>query len=334
MNPILLRYVGFMLAAAIAGAGGGYLAVSKKVFPPSVTQSGTIPAIPAQPFPGEGIPAIQAIPAIPNNHPIPPRGDAPTLSSLPFTKCSSFQATPKDAYCLVPTDFGDGPNTQTNVTLAGYNFTKANNAVKWDGAVIGRLFSTDDGTKISFLTPSGQQACSLHDVSVTTVYGTSNNLQVKIIDPFTGFLPLWFLSIKNTGGYLTSSASVGEEIDLSISIPEDPKYYSLDIYAQFSKYDSDKKFLWAGEAMTPLTAVKLPENYDLGGNAVYRLKIPQEVNRCPVDIYPGCESSKYADQVIPITPGSYGIKITTVAKGQCSTRVDAGSVGFHAFTIK
>lgn len=55
MNPILLRYVGFALAAVIAGAGGGYLAVN----------TGTIPAIPAQPIPGQGIPAEPAIPATP-----------------------------------------------------------------------------------------------------------------------------------------------------------------------------------------------------------------------------------------------------------------------------
>ena len=332
MNPILLRYVGFALAAVIAGAGGGYLVVNKKATSPPVTQSGTVPA---QPFPGEGIPATPAVPA---NHPMPPRGDAPALSSiLGLTKCSYFQATPKDAYCLAPNDYGDGPDTRTNITLFGYNFTKANNAIKWGGAVIGRLLSTDNGTKVSLTTPSDQQICSLHDVSVTTIYGTSNNLQVKIIDPFTGFLPLWLLSIKDTGGgYLKDSGSVGEEIDLSVMIQEDPKYYSLDIYAQFSKYDSEsyKKFLWAGEAMAPLTAVKLPENYDLGGNAVYRLKIPQEVNRCPTGIYPDCASSKYADQMIPITPGSYGVRITTVAKGQCSTRVDTQSVGFPAFTIK
>ena len=59
MNPLALRYVGFLLAAVVAGVGGGYLAVNQKVSPPSVTQSGTVPA---QPFPGQGIPAIPAIP--------------------------------------------------------------------------------------------------------------------------------------------------------------------------------------------------------------------------------------------------------------------------------
>ncbi|GEM_PF-4843434 len=65
MNPILLRYAGFALVAVIAGAGGGYLAVNQKAALLSVTQSGTIPAIPAQPFPGEKSPAVRAVPAIP-----------------------------------------------------------------------------------------------------------------------------------------------------------------------------------------------------------------------------------------------------------------------------
>ena len=65
MNPIILRYAGFALAAVIAGAGGGYLAVNNDKQPPQVVQSGTIPAIPAQPFPGEKSPAVRAVPAIP-----------------------------------------------------------------------------------------------------------------------------------------------------------------------------------------------------------------------------------------------------------------------------
>ena len=56
MNPFLLRYAGLALVAAIFGVGGGYFAVSKTVSPPS----GTTVAIPAQPFPGQGIPAIPA----------------------------------------------------------------------------------------------------------------------------------------------------------------------------------------------------------------------------------------------------------------------------------
>jgi len=60
MNPIILRYAGLALIAAIFGGGGGYLAVNNgKQSPPQIVQSGTIPA---QPFPGQGIPAIPAIP--------------------------------------------------------------------------------------------------------------------------------------------------------------------------------------------------------------------------------------------------------------------------------
>ena len=39
---------------------------SQKSAPPDVVKSGTVPAIPAQPFPGQGIPAIPAIPALPS----------------------------------------------------------------------------------------------------------------------------------------------------------------------------------------------------------------------------------------------------------------------------
>ena len=62
MNPILLRYVAVAIIAAIFGVGGGYLAVNNKNERPT-PQSGTTVAIPAQPFPGQSIPAIPAIPA-------------------------------------------------------------------------------------------------------------------------------------------------------------------------------------------------------------------------------------------------------------------------------
>src|SRR3989344_3383055 len=76
MNPILLRYVGFALVAAIAGGGGGYLAENNgKQSPPQVVQSGTIPA---QPFPGQGFPAIPAIPAKPQKG--KPESKTPTIS--------------------------------------------------------------------------------------------------------------------------------------------------------------------------------------------------------------------------------------------------------------
>jgi len=55
MKQKLLRYMGFALTAVIFGAGGGYLAVN---------QSGTIPAIPAKPIPGQGIPAEPATPKV------------------------------------------------------------------------------------------------------------------------------------------------------------------------------------------------------------------------------------------------------------------------------
>lgn len=330
MNPILLRYGAFLLAAVIAGAGGGYLAVNnKKASPPAVTQSGTIPAIPAQPFPGQGVPAIPAIPAVPVDHPTPPRADAPVLESLSLSKCSAYRATPADAYCLVPIyGYGDRDSlyTKTGVTATGYNFTRFNNALLWDKVVIDRLVSEDNGTKLSFITPDSQQACSLHDVAVKTAFGTSNNLQVKLIDPYTHFLPLWFLGTDK------KSSSVGTEVDFRLDIPEDPMFYTLELYAQFSKYAPDKSFMWSGEAVTPLTLVSWPSGFGLGGSAVYRLKIPQEVNQCPTSLYPSCVNSSKADKMATLTPGDYGLQILVVAKGKCSTNVSK-AVGFPPFTI-
>lgn len=327
MNPILLRYVGFALAAVIAGAGGGYLAVSKKASPPPITQSGTIPAISAQPFPGEGIPAIPAVPAVPVDHPISPRADVPVLNSLSLSKCSAYRATPEDAYCFAPIySGGDSLYTKTGVTATGYNFMRSNNALLWDKVVVDRLRSDDNGTKLSFITPDNQRACSLHDVAVKTAFGTSNNLQVKLIDPYTDFLPLWFLGTDK------KSSSVGTEVDFRLDIQEDPKFYTLELYAQFSKYAPDKSFMWSGEAVTPLTLVSWPSSFSLGGSAVYRLKIPQEVNQCPTSLYPTCVNSSKADKMATLTPGGYGLQIVVVAKGQCSTNVSK-AVGFPLFTI-
>lgn len=328
MNPILLRYAGVALVAVIAGAGGGYLAVNKKTSPPPITESGTIPAIPAQPFPGEGIPAIPAVPA---EHPRPPRGDAPFLSATNLSKCSLYRTTPEDAYCFAPSDEGGGYlRTQTGLTITGYNFTEHNNAIMWDKAVIDRVQSYEEGTKLSSLTPSGQKACSLHDLAVKTIFGTSNNLQIKLVDPGLPS-PFWFLGISSTGEYKKTSGSVGEEIDMRVMIPDDPKYYSLDLYAQFTKY-SGKSYLWAGEAMTPLAVVKWPSSFSGGGDAVYRLKIPQEVNQCPTNLYPQCAGSRFENKMIALTPGEYGIQIIVMAKGQCSVSVHT-AFGFPAFTI-
>lgn len=62
-----MRYAGIALVAVIAGAGGSYFALNNKNDQQVSTQSGTIPAIPAQPFPGQGVPAIPAIPAFPGD---------------------------------------------------------------------------------------------------------------------------------------------------------------------------------------------------------------------------------------------------------------------------
>lgn len=328
MSPILLRYVGFVLAAIIAGAGGGYLVVNNsKQSPPPITQSGIIPAIPAQPFPGQGIPAVPATPAVSTNHPMPPRGDAPVLENiLGLSKCKSYQATPEDAYCLAPTDHNQNGlvSTQFFLGATGYNFTRNNNTVMWDRTAIGRVQSINNGTELSFVSPSDQAACSLHDVSVKTTFGTSNKLQVKVVDPMTDQGSVaWFL-----GGPNKTSGSVGTEIDLPITILQYSKEYPLALYAQFSRnYPAPAMSAWGGESTAPLVRISPPSNLVLQENVLYRLKIPQEINLCPTSIYSTCIESVEADKTIQLTPGQYNVRIIAVAKGQCSTMrfgVDGG----------
>lgn len=69
MNSIVLRYLSFVLVALLAGAGGGMLVANKR---PANPPSGTTVAIPAQPFPGQGIHAIPAVPATPR---LPKKGN-------------------------------------------------------------------------------------------------------------------------------------------------------------------------------------------------------------------------------------------------------------------
>lgn len=62
-----MRYAAFLLVAVMAGAGGGYLVVNKTTSSPVITQSGAVPAIPAQSFPRQ---VMQAIPAVPAKPPV------------------------------------------------------------------------------------------------------------------------------------------------------------------------------------------------------------------------------------------------------------------------
>lgn len=64
MTQIFLRYIILVLIAAAAGMGGGYLAANNKIAS-LVSSSGTITATPAQPSPGQGVPAVPAVPAVP-----------------------------------------------------------------------------------------------------------------------------------------------------------------------------------------------------------------------------------------------------------------------------
>ncbi|MEK7579702.1 MAG: hypothetical protein AAB469_00735 [Patescibacteria group bacterium] len=335
MNPILLRYAGMALIAAIFGVGGGYLAVNNK----KASSPGTESTIQAYPFPGQGGRAIPAVPPILNipqpltNEPVPPRGDTPVLSSLSTAKCSYFRTTPEDAYCVQPHHWLP-LNTRVGMNAYGNNFAWANNAIQWDGNTIARLFSDDSGAKLYFTTPSDQELCSLHDLSVATINGISNSLKVKIIDPNIGYL--WVIPDRDpVTGEIYISGPVGSEIDLRVAdtggdVTE--KFYSLDLYAQFStnQYPPDNSYM-SGEAMTPLTVITPPTSEN-GYEGVYRLKIPSEINRCPTALYPHC-GGKLADKMVPLKPAPYGIRVVGLYKGKCSTIVNTQGVDSQPFRV-
>lgn len=140
MNQILLRYVVFTLAAAAAGAGGGYLAVKKgqspQATPPAVVRSGTTPAVPAQPTPGQGTAAVPASPATPGEPAPAPSPDSPVCPTVPYhrtvgaiTSASGITANvslyPADIAGFIRSISGNGSDTANRVQITSLTMTKA-----------------------------------------------------------------------------------------------------------------------------------------------------------------------------------------------------------------
>ena len=119
MKQKLLRYIGFVLTAVIAGAVGGYLATNnERMSPPPVVLSETAPAIPAQSFPGQKTPAIPAVPAVPG------------IRSEGENKITVLTPNGGETFCDI-----SQPNSE-----GWWNY------VKWSG-------NTDRGVKIALLRP-------------------------------------------------------------------------------------------------------------------------------------------------------------------------------------
>jgi len=291
--------------AVIAGAGGGYLAVNKKSPPPTQKASPqpsaeTTQVWPAYPFPGQGGGALPAlplslpqVPEFPYDQPASPVGEPPIVTSLRPTY-SNFIEDQNLTMLQIGTE-------RAWMDLSGKNFTRTNNVIKWDGNIIGRFFSSLSGTKLTFQTPANQQLCSTHDISVTTLNGTSNSVKIKLVEPWQSPL-LWTRVYPESG-------PIGTEVDFEVfpaagsdilDILE--KYYSSEFYAVFflpAKYK--------GVGAAPLTVITPPSSAN-NYKGVYRLKIPAEVHKCLPAVHSVCSTT----QVVPLGPESYGVYVIGV----------------------
>lgn len=219
MNLSFLRYFGIALIAGVFGVGGGYLAVNNKSTMP-VPPSGTTVAVPAQPFPGRGIPAIPAVPAQPQkgkpdigksiilfiqgeagkNQVVNPM----LITTLPSSGYIS------DAFASV---YSGG--AIKNV-IVGANFSPKNNTVYWDGAVLARDMeareNSDGNQNIYLPVPANTELGSFHAVYVKSPYGISNTIKVQAVEHHD--LP-WFWGIRPDSGPVGTKgeAKIWESMD-------------------------------------------------------------------------------------------------------------------------
>lgn len=263
MNPFLLRYVGFALAAVIAGAGGGYLAVNKTASPSAVTRSGVVPAIPAQPFPGQGIPAVPATPAIPLIRGTEAKS-APVLTSVD----PSF--TPHEPK-------GNLVNAGQPAVIHGSNFVSKHNAIFWDGKELvndrdAYIYDPtyDDGV-IGFTAPVEAKPGSIHAVAVKTQHGMSNTINVKVVEYF-----LYEGRPRFCGVSPYTGAAIGTTIRVCFTPPVGPYQYTIEkIYIDFSLPANMVKEGATGyaSAASPVTLKKIDNEYSF--------VVPEEAVFCP-----------------------------------------------------
>lgn len=214
-----MRYGGIALVAVIAGAGGGYLAVNnKKESPPVITESGTLPAVPAQPYPGYGGPVYVGPGETYVNRGVPAIPAIPALPSRP----DKTEENPAVSYIKSRTvDFGF--NKQNEATpnrwadVLGTSFDPTNNAIYWDNVVIGRsgagisgnYDSTVQQMSIAFAVPVNAGLGSTHSVSVKNNLGTSNAVQVRMVEGMDD-LPIY-------DGVRPSKGPAGTQVAVAIS---------------------------------------------------------------------------------------------------------------------
>lgn len=293
MNPILLRYTGIALVAVIAGAGGGYLAVNnKKASPPPVTQSGTIPAIPAQTFPGQGIPAIPAIPGIPTSVEKPEPTNAPAISHILV-------------HTIIRTGRANDVGAGQRVSIYGTNFSPKKNTVNWGDVPIVKNIESIYGnrTRIDFQVPEDAQPGSTHDITVTTPRGTSNEFEVRVVEYINEFPTYW-------GVRRPASGPVGTKMTISIRELISPyEYTSTEHYAMLVH----RKFGAYVVIPTPLEGEIIGTSS--GSRTVrYSVTIPKEAVYCPtfvldfIEVFQnGVCSLGAPDTKVTLEPGEYWV---------------------------
>ncbi|HEY4509478.1 MAG TPA: hypothetical protein VJC15_00625 [Candidatus Paceibacterota bacterium] len=295
MNPMLLRLAGVLLAAAIAGAGGGYLAANNKTDRPAPS-SGTTVAIPAQPFPGQGIPATPATPAIPLVRGTEPNS-APVLTSV---DPSFVPYKPK----------GNLVNAGQFAVINGSNFVSKHNTIFWDGKELindrdAYLYESAEG--IGFTAPADAKPGSIHAVAVKTQHGMSNTINVQVVEYFQmelGALPSFCGVSPYTG-------AVGAKVRVCATQPSSPYQYTTEkLYMDFIVPASLVKADETGgiRVAAPVALQKIE-----GEANVYSFVIPEEAVYCPSFIPfwgdrpdGGCPLAP-RDTKVKLTAGSYPV---------------------------
>lgn len=292
MKPILLRYVGFALVAVIAGAGGGYLAVKNKtVSLPAATQSGIVSAIPAQSFPGQGIPAVPATPAEPLV-----RGTEPNSAPVLTRVDPNYQPyKPK----------GNLVNAGQPALIHGSNFVSKHNTIFWDGKELTNdreAYVYADAEAISFTVPANVKPGSIHAIAVKTQYGMSNTISVKVVEYFQmelGVLPSFCGVTPYTG-------AIGTKVRVCATEPVSPYQYTTEkLYVDFIVPASLVKVGATGNvrAAAPVALQKID-----GEANVYSFVIPEEAVYCPSFIPWWGDRS---DSGCPLAPRDTKVKLTT-----------------------
>lgn len=279
MNPILLRYVGLALVASIFGVGGGYLAVNKNASP--VPPSGTVVAVPAQPFPGQGIPAIPATPARPQKG--KPDIKASTISYIQGEAGKNQVVNPM----LV--EYGG----YTRNDIFGTDFSPKNNTIYWDGAVLVRdidALEASDGTQQMYLpVPANTELGSFHTVYIKSPYGTSNTIKVQAVEHHE---TPWFLGIRPYSGPVGTKAEarIWESMQWSFWPDAPSKPLSAKIYLGF---------------MIPANQIKS------GAEGFVHVFVPSELERSSTD--PSHYAFTMPSEVVYCPPWAWDSSMCTMA---------------------